>query len=282
MIIFCTILFKVVIFKLFMDTSYCEIAPPKHLEHVVKNFWTIEYEESAPKKDYLLPSTLCYLFFMRTPKAFDAHFVTSQSHFEISNGFHLGHLNSLVEFTHHEMYVVGVSIYPIYLKFLFKSDYKSLMNQVHKMTEIPSEGLDDKSIHEVVKYIENEIKRRLEENPIKEEFELIYKKMIEEKLYRSSVEEIANWVGYSSRHLANIFRKHLGISTKKFIQLMRFNHALKLMEEYDRDINFSQIGHELGYHDQSHFIKDFRNVCGRTPMELAVDKDSMSKYFKLF
>lgn len=70
--------------------------------------------------------------------------------------------------------------------------------------------------------------------------------------------------GYSSRHLARLFRERCGLSPKGLQRILRVNSAARLMQRPGGG-SLTQLAQELGYFDQSHFIHDFRAVCGVTP-----------------
>ena len=263
--------------------EYREVAPNEKLKSIVRNYWIISYDENVEVKDYLFPSTLCYLFYVKTPVNFDVHFVRSGFLFSMGNGFHLTSLNSLVEFKHKGLTAIGACIYPIYISLLFKENPTHLVNKVKKVFDMPSIPWNKFSPDAFIMHLEAVLIKRVAENPIRKEVDYIYKQMVHDKLYRSSVEDIAQWVGFSSRHLSNLFKKHLGLSPKKFLGLMRFNHALELINK-NADLNLSEIAYDLGYHDQSHFVRDFKKACGKTPKELmgAIDPGTMAQFFKLY
>lgn len=77
--------------------------------------------------------------------------------------------------------------------------------------------------------------------------------------------EISNHACYSPRHLNRLFNQHLGMSMKAFSRLVRINKSIELLNEKTNPLDF--ICEQLGYYDVSHFVKDFKLVCGMTPQE---------------
>lgn len=65
------------------------------------------------------------------------------------------------------------------------------------------------------------------------------------------------------RQLERIFAQHLGTSIKTFARIVRVNHALHLIQTTQDKLSFIAAG--AGYHDQSHFVRDFQALCGTTP-----------------
>lgn len=81
-----------------------------------------------------------------------------------------------------------------------------------------------------------------------------------------TVEDIASRFHCSERMLQRLFRKYVGISPKWVIQRYR------LLEVADQLANghphsWPQLAIELGYYDQSHFIRDFKSIVGLSPEE---------------
>jgi AraC-like DNA-binding protein len=70
-------------------------------------------------------------------------------------------------------------------------------------------------------------------------------------------------IGLSPRQLRRIFNFYIGTSPKSFCKVVRFQHILKQQEKH-RD---ARIYEDLGYYDQSHFIKEFKTFYGLSPSE---------------
>ena len=49
-----------------------------------------------------------------------------------------------------------------------------------------------------------------------------------------------------------------------FSRLVRINHSINMFKNIDYE-NCLNMTHLLGYFDQSHFIRDFKQICGITP-----------------
>ena len=77
--------------------------------------------------------------------------------------------------------------------------------------------------------------------------------------------EIADSAFYCSRHLNRLFSRYLGLNMKGFSRLVRINRSLRLLSEAANTTAF--ICEQLGYYDVSHFVKDFKAVCGITPQQ---------------
>lgn len=76
------------------------------------------------------------------------------------------------------------------------------------------------------------------------------------------VEDLADAFGFGRRRLDRMFTSEIGYSPKKIARLIRFQRALKVLP---RVATLTEAAYELGYYDQAHFIREFRELSGRTP-----------------
>lgn len=73
---------------------------------------------------------------------------------------------------------------------------------------------------------------------------------------------LAEYTGYSQRHLSRLFREGAGLSAKALSRVLRVNEAVRRLPGAD---SLTRLALDLGYYDQSHFIHEFRAVCGVSP-----------------
>ncbi|MOA57975.1 DNA-binding transcriptional activator FeaR [compost metagenome] len=72
----------------------------------------------------------------------------------------------------------------------------------------------------------------------------------------------------NKRKLQRLFSQYVGVSPKWVLKLYRLQNAAEAMETgSERD--WIKLSQDLGYYDQSHFIRDFKAMIGRTPDEYA-------------
>ena len=79
---------------------------------------------------------------------------------------------------------------------------------------------------------------------------------------------------YSQRQINRIFQQYVGVGPKSFLRMVRINNALRLMKKSHMDQTF--ISDTMGFYDLSHFIRDFKSVCGVTPQEY---RKNMSDFY---
>jgi AraC-like DNA-binding protein len=84
----------------------------------------------------------------------------------------------------------------------------------------------------------------------------------------TKVDQLCERFGIEKRTLQRLFNRRVGLSPKWVIRLHRLQEAA---ETLDRGVQAGSrptllhLSHELGYHDQTHFGKDFKTVVGVTP-----------------
>ena len=102
-----------------------------------------------------------------------------------------------------------------------------------------------------------------------------------EKLVRKpdgvSLKELSCEAGYSQKHFISLFKKHVGLSPKAFVRVMRFQEAVREIEQKGK-ISWTKIALDCGYYDQAHFINDFRLFSGFTPEEYLRKKNGQLNY----
>ncbi|MEO1805017.1 MAG: helix-turn-helix domain-containing protein [Bacteroidota bacterium] len=79
-----------------------------------------------------------------------------------------------------------------------------------------------------------------------------------------SVQELADLLHLSRRHLNRLTNKIFGFSAKDSLRIMRFAQAVKLLEQ-KCPVSLPQIALQCGYADQSHFCHDFKSMTALTP-----------------
>jgi len=71
--------------------------------------------------------------------------------------------------------------------------------------------------------------------------------------------------GYSRSHLHRLSHQWLGQSPGGHMRLARFVRAVQALHEPARTL--TEVGYRVGYFDQAHFIRSFREYAGMTPGE---------------
>ena len=80
-----------------------------------------------------------------------------------------------------------------------------------------------------------------------------------------SLNELAQAAGIHPVHLSRDFPKYFKYYAGQYIRLLRLEKALSMF--HDKNKSITEISHECGFSDQSHFIRCFREKTGLTPLK---------------
>lgn len=75
---------------------------------------------------------------------------------------------------------------------------------------------------------------------------------------------LAQTLAISQRQLERLYQSQVGISPKQYARLLRVETARLALKQMNEQTTTS-LAAELGFYDQSHFIREFRSVIGMTP-----------------
>lgn len=95
--------------------------------------------------------------------------------------------------------------------------------------------------------------------------DIIYDDIIENCSYKTLQQMIENQI-YSKSSLQRNFLKRTGVSMKKMVRIARVHRILELMIK-EKQFDFRKMFSESMYYDQSHFIHDFKEITGVSPMK---------------
>ena len=143
-------------------------------------------------------------------------------------------------------------------------------------------------------YYVNEIKRNISIDSNFDEFinisNKILIKLIKEKFLDSNfmnalyhvlknkgnirIDELADQCFIGKRQLERLFRTRMDLSPKQFANLIRYQNAWRGIL-LSQDVN--ELVLQLGYSDQSHLLREFKNYHGITPYEAKIFAYGMEK-----
>jgi len=78
--------------------------------------------------------------------------------------------------------------------------------------------------------------------------------------------ELVRSVNVSPSHLRRLFKAEVGMTAFKYMRLLRMERAKYLLE--NSFLSVKEIMTTVGINNRSHFVKDFKNLYGRTPTQL--------------
>lgn len=87
-----------------------------------------------------------------------------------------------------------------------------------------------------------------------------------------TVEKICSALNVSHSHLSRKFRENRGITLKQFIVRIRLDAACKLLRE--SNLGIKEIAHAVGFADNVHFVKTFKEHIKTTPKNYKLYKNT--------
>jgi AraC-like DNA-binding protein len=82
--------------------------------------------------------------------------------------------------------------------------------------------------------------------------------------HNTNMDEIVGMACMSIRNFERKCKERLGMPAKMYARIARFYKAYKILESRPI-ISWTDLAHEVGYYDQTHFIKDFKEFAKLTP-----------------
>jgi AraC-like DNA-binding protein len=88
---------------------------------------------------------------------------------------------------------------------------------------------------------------------------------------RVPVSVLADEVGYSRQHLARLFGTEFGLGPKLASRVVRFERAQRAWRASPSPVCLAEIAAACGYADQAHLTREFVDLAGCTPRQLAAE-----------
>ena len=80
------------------------------------------------------------------------------------------------------------------------------------------------------------------------------------------VREAAKYLCLSQRRFIQVFKAEVGMTPKLFSRIQRFQQTRTIIQ-HNPSINWADLAVDLGYFDQSHFIREFLEFSGLNPTD---------------
>lgn len=93
------------------------------------------------------------------------------------------------------------------------------------------------------------------------------------------IRSLAHDLGYSDKQVTRIFREHVGVGPKRFARIVRFEHMMTAAHARP-DVPWAELALAFGFYDQSHLVREVRDLTGLTPTDLRADRDAIASHFR--
>ena len=78
------------------------------------------------------------------------------------------------------------------------------------------------------------------------------------------ISDVQRQAGYSPKHFTALFRRAVGLTPKRYYRVQRFGEVVQALAGGQRT-DLAELAASLGYSDQSHLTREFREFAGVTP-----------------
>lgn len=252
-----------------------QVSPSKELSPFIKHYLFLEHNETTIQKLRLFSDGNTGIVFSLKSKL-----ISGINNYEIKNylpsSFLYGQLNDFKDiYSDHEIALIVVVFQPNGINQLlgipaheFRDIILSIDTIFGKNGLILQEKLSEHNNQARVELLNlffiNLISKKSQSNQVIIDSSLDF--IISNKGH-ISVEQLVKHTGYTERHLERKFKECIGLNPKKFGNIIKLHHFLKLLKHKSQDLNLTTICYDAGFSDQSHLIREFRKHTGITPTE---------------
>ena len=103
---------------------------------------------------------------------------------------------------------------------------------------------------------------------------------IDQSMEMVDINTLAKKACLSRKQYERIFKANGGVSPKRFLRIIRLQHAL-FKKQINPRMSLTELTYDCGYYDQSHMINDFKMLTGMSPKQYFLDYEAFSDYFLL-
>ena len=82
------------------------------------------------------------------------------------------------------------------------------------------------------------------------------------------IDKLAKMNATTVKQLERDFKKHVGISPKEFVNIVRFQSVIKLIKQNQLGRSLLDIAYENGYYDHAHLTNSIKRYTGQVPSQL--------------
>ena len=248
--------------------KYYTIAPPSSLRKFVRFFWVLESDEPYI---HLSMAQVCTEMIFHYHGVFDEIVRDGKTERSFTSGVQF-QSDAIRRFSiSHGFGIFGVYLYPYTLPLMHKTPAPEFTNEMldtrtllgQEGIELEEKMMDALNNQERMKLLISFLEYRLKNVPLTKRCMSHAVRFVIESPIQTKVEKLADQFALSERQFERKFKALSGFSPKKFSRIARFH---VVMNSYgDAGKSLTDIAHDCGYYDQSHFIHEFRQFSGLQP-----------------
>ena len=136
-----------------------------------------------------------------------------------------------------------------------------------RINDIANALLKEKQLHERIRLLDNFLLQQIDHSLSPDPMIIQAVQYIAMHEGMLTVESLLQTLSVTERTLERKFKLHIGITPKRFSDIVRLNISAKRMQRMKERHRLTGIAYESGYFDQAHFIKEFKKFTGITPQQ---------------
>ncbi len=239
---------------------HARIAPSAAMQDVVQHYWSVAWdlEGGPPRVRHTLPHPHAHL-------VFDAQGA-------MVHGVHTRRFTKLLQGCGGAF---GVKFRPGGLRCLCDAPLSRLRERTLPLAQLVGDAVADAFARDIARGLDDAARvasaerwlAKLAETMPGDDARLaatIVETMERDASIRRVEDAVARWP-ISERSLQRLFDAQVGVGPKWVIQRYRLHEAIERIAAAREEPDWAEFAQDLGYYDQSHFIRDFRRLVGETP-----------------
>ena len=242
------------------NVTYQEITPSEPLQEFIYCYWQLKTKHQLSEQfNYRVVADGCtdIFFELNDPK----------------NSFVLGFCKNYTEFPLQNTFnYVGIRFLPTMFPQIFDVDaselsnrFESLNNIAPEISEFIADRLNDtQSLDNIKNLFDNYFTKKISNLNFNDDNRLYGAiKIILENFGVVNIKKDLD-TGISPRQLQRLFKYYIGDTAKTFSKVVQFQNILRAKPS-NQSLKANKLFYDIGYYDQAHFIKNFKNFYGVTP-----------------
>ena len=264
---------------------YKEQQPSPNLAGYIKRFWSLEYDAAgeATEPETVLPDGCPEIVFNLSDRFQRLH--PTGPELQPLTLFAGQMSRSIAIQPTGCVRLLGVRFHPAGASALFNFPLSELNDQIMDFRAGGSEAVEleerihfGKSFADRIAWFESFFQAKLSRQRHIETTTDQAVRMIVNSRGTTTVTGLGHALGISERSLERNFKQFVGISPKLLSRVVRFQRLLDLVQNA-KTPGFLDASLELGYFDQSHAIREFREFSGTTPLAYLQTNHGLSDVF---